>query len=142
VVDEAECVDGALTRPTITVPDTPGITYSYNPPSPWTQGQTVVVTAKLADSGVAWDLPLPEGWVYVDPVTATYTVTFAQVSCTPATPLDPGVVQATCADGEVTEPTITPQETAGVTYVLDPEGPYEGDGVVHGDGDGDVGRRL
>ena len=46
-----------------------------------------------------------------------------RVSCLPATPLEPVVVQATCANGVVTDPTITPQDTAGVTYVFDPEGP-------------------
>ena len=41
---------------------------------------------------------LPAGWTITSPTTATFTGEFDDVSCTPATPLDPGVVQATCAD--------------------------------------------
>ena len=48
------------------------------------------------------------------------------MSCTPATPLNPAVVQATCTNGAVTAPTITPQPTPGVTYTLSPAGPYNG----------------
>ena len=45
----------------------------------------------------------------------------------PATPVDPTVVQATCANGVVTVPTVTPGTTpAGVTYDFDPPGPYDG----------------
>jgi hypothetical protein len=125
-IDQAECVDGGVTEPTITLPETPGITYTFSADEPYAPGQTVIVTATLDPTGVGWADPLPAGWTETSPTTATYTVTFADVSCTPATPLDPAVVQATCTDGEVTEPTITPTETDGVSYVLDPEGPYDG----------------
>ena len=35
-------------------------------------------------------------------------------------------MQATCANGVVTVPTVTPTPTAGITYVLTPPGPYDG----------------
>ena len=71
------------------------------------------------------------------------TVTFEAVSCTPVTPVDPTVMQATCAAGVVTVPTITPATTpAGSPTWLDPAGPYVGTVDDDGDGDGDVGGRV
>ena len=35
------------------------------------------------------------------------------------------MVQATCINGEVTVPTVTPKVTGFVTYELDPPGPYD-----------------
>ncbi len=49
------------------------------------------------------------------------------VTCTPVIPIAPTVVQATCANGVVTEPTITlATDPTGVTYSADPAGPYDG----------------
>ena len=53
-------------------------------------------------------------------------MTFADVACTPVAPVAPTVTQATCTDGEVTVPVVTPATApAGVTYLLDPPGPYD-----------------
>ena len=63
-------------------------------------------------------------------------------SCTPATPVAPTVVQATCTNGVVTVPTITPATHdrrhlhAGARRALRRHGDHRGDG------DGDVGRRV
>jgi hypothetical protein len=127
-IEEAECVDGGLTEPTLTIPETPGITYTTSAAPPYAPGQTVIVTATLDSTGVGWPDPLPTGWTKTSDTTASYSVTFEDVSCTPATPLDPAVLQATCTDGEVTEPTITPQESDGVSFTVDPDGPYDGTG--------------
>ena len=44
----------------------------------------------------------------------------------PVVPVDPTVTQATCVDGVVTVPTVVPATApAGVTYALDPPGPYD-----------------
>ena len=40
--------------------------------------------------------------------------------------MDPGVVQATCAAGVVTAPSVTPTPVEGISYSLDPQGPYDG----------------
>ncbi len=91
-------------------------------------GQTVVVTATLDETGVAWPDPLPAGWSPGDPATtkATYEVTFADVACTPVAPADPVVTQATCTGGEVTVPTVVPGTgPTGVSYALAPPGPYD-----------------
>ena len=60
------------------------------------------------------------------PTTATYTVTFADVSCLPVTPTDPLVSQSACVGGVVTDPTVAPVAATGVTYTIDPAGPYDG----------------
>ena len=46
----------------------------------------------------------------------------------PASLVEPGVDQATCAEGVVTVPTVTPRaaESVGVIYTVDPAGPYDG----------------
>ena len=49
---------------------------------------------------------------------ATYSVTFKDLKCTPVSPVDPTVVQATCTSGAVTEATVTPAtQPEGVWYV-------------------------
>jgi hypothetical protein len=122
----AECVDGVLTPPVLTLPETEGITYSVSADPPYAAGQTVVVTATLAGEGVSWPAELPEEWVQTSPTTATYTHTFADVSCTTALPVAPAVVAATCVDGAVVPPTVTLASTPGIVYTADPPGPYDG----------------
>ena len=47
-------------------------------------------------------------------------------ACTPVSPWIRRWSQATCADGEVTVPTVVPAAgPAGVTYALDPPGPFD-----------------
>ena len=95
------------------------------------------------DTGVGWPDTAPDrAGPNVDSTTATYTVTFADVACTPVAPADPAVTQATCINGEVTVPTSCWRPTPpGVTYVADPPGPYDPTAPTTGDGDGDAGRR-
>ncbi len=126
-VTQAECVGGVVTEPTLLLFPTPGITYSTSKPPPYAPGDSRSCSRRSFLRLVSPGQPrCRRDGRYVDPVTATYTVTFADVSCTPATPLNPGVVQATCVNGVVTAPTITPKPTDGVTYVLSPTGPYVG----------------
>ncbi len=65
---------------------------------------------------------LPAGWTETSATTATFEVTFDDVTCTPVAPADPAVTQATCANGAVTVPEITLPETPGVVYVVEPVG--------------------
>jgi hypothetical protein len=65
--------------------------------APHEAGDSVVVTATLRLADVGWPDPLPEGWTKTGPTTATFTVVFDPVACTPVVPVDPVVVQATCA---------------------------------------------
>ena len=127
-VTQAACVGGVVTAPTVTPASAPtGVTYSVAPPGPYNGSVTtaVTVTATLG-AGFAWVAPLPTGWVEVNPTTATFAVTLTAASCTPATPVAPVVVQATCTNGVVTAPTITPDSTTSVAYTLAPPGPYDG----------------
>ena len=43
----AECVNGALTPPTLTLAETDGISYSVDADPPYAPGQSVEVTATL-----------------------------------------------------------------------------------------------
>ena len=86
----AQCVDGAVTPPTLTLAETDGITYSVDADPPYAPGQTIEVTATLDDAGVAWPDPLPPGWTATSDTTATYHTTFDDVACTPVLPVDSG----------------------------------------------------
>ena len=125
-VTQAQCVGGVVTAPTLTLATTDGVTYDPAVDPPYSAGTTVVVTATLRATGVAWPLALPQDWTRTSDTTATTTVTFDAVTCKPAIPADPKVVQATCANGVVTAPTVEPTLTPGITYALDPQGPYDG----------------
>jgi large repetitive protein len=85
-----------------------------------------VVRARLAPAGVGWPRPLPDGWTRTSANVATYTVTFDAVTCSPAALTDPTITQATCVNGAVTAPTIGLATTTGITYTVDPAGPYAG----------------
>src|SRR5680860_973075 len=76
---EAQCVDGALTTPTLTLAITDGITYSVDVDPPYAPGEVVVVTATLDASGVGWPDLLPPGWTELTETTASFTVTFDEV---------------------------------------------------------------
>ena len=69
---------------------------------------------------MAWPAELPTGWTETSTTTATYTVMFKAVSCTPVMPADPVVTLATCTAGEVTAPSVTVGPTTGITYVVAP----------------------
>ncbi len=71
-VSQATCTNGAVTAPAILLADTPGITYTRAPDSPYdgTKDATVIVTATLAD-GYEWG-QMPDGWTRQGPVRATF----------------------------------------------------------------------
>ena len=126
-VTEAVCAGGVLVPPSIVLATTDNITYVASPGGPYAPGQQVVVTATLAPTAVGWPQTLPTGWTKTSSTTATYTVTFAEVACTPAVPVAPTVTQPTCSGGVVTTPTIVLATTpAGVSYASSPAGPYDG----------------
>ncbi len=121
----AQCVDGALTPPTLTLAETDGITYTADPEGPYAPGDTVEVTATLEDAGVAWPAELPPGWTATSATTATYTHTFDDVTCTPVLPVDPAVVEGTCANGVLTASSVQLEATPGLVYAVEPPGPYD-----------------
>ena len=125
-VTQPVCTEGSVAEPTLRLPTTDGITYSVDPPGPYSAGQAVTVTATLGPAGVGLPGPalLTPGWTKTSATTATYPVTFDQVACAPVAPVAPSVTPATCVDGEVIEPTISLPTTAGVVYAVDPPGPY------------------
>ena len=79
---------------------------------------------RLTTAG-GWAATLPPGWERTSDTVAVYTVTFADVSCTPVAPISPTVVAATCVAGDLTPPTVTLAVTPGVTFVADRPGPYD-----------------
>ena len=91
---------------------------------PYAPGQTVVVTATLTEG--EWPETLPPLWTRDDDDDGDVPVTFADVSCLTATPADPFVLQSGCVGGVVTDPSVAPVAAPGVTYTIDPEGPYDG----------------
>ncbi len=128
-VVEAECVNGAVTAPTLTLATTDDITYSVDKNPPYSAGDQVTVTATLDAAGVAWPANLPPGWTRTSDTTATYAVTFNSVACqlvALGSAGVPTVTQATCANGTVTAPTITLPLVSGVIMTADPPAPYDG----------------
>ncbi|MGI5188081.1 hypothetical protein ACQEVI_08045 [Promicromonospora sp. CA-289599] len=94
VVKSAECVDGGLTKPTITLPADGAATYELHRLEP---GRSYVVKARVTD-GYRWaSWEFPDGWVDHGRRLATYTVTFDEVSCEPVAeqPTQPGQLAAT-----------------------------------------------
>ncbi|MGN6031112.1 MAG: hypothetical protein ACTHQE_05550 [Thermomicrobiales bacterium] len=114
VVTNAVCVGGALTDPSVDLQETTGVTYTMT--GEVVNGGTVVVKAVLGD-GYAWGT-MPEGWTRVDATTATYTVELDDVACTPVSPVDPAVTNVACIGGTLTEPSVIPASTDGITYTM------------------------
>ena len=69
--------------------------------------------------------PAAEGWTETSDTTATYTHTFDDVTCTPVLPVDPAVVEGTCANGVLTPSSVQFEATPGLVYSVDPPGPYD-----------------
>lgn len=92
---------------------------SYRKPGAVVPGGTVTVTATTAEGYQLADL---EGWdVSADRETATKTIELDDIDCPEplqeVIPTDPGVMQASCDDGDVVNPSvILPEDTIAVTY--------------------------
>ncbi|WP_395858260.1 hypothetical protein, partial [Arachnia propionica] len=109
------CTPGSTTPsdPTVEVPTTEGIT--YGDPKIVTEGRNVTVTviATRKDGFIINGGNLPEGWVYNNDGTATFTTTVEQPMCdapTPPTPTTPP-----------TPPTPTPPADAEPVKPVDPK---------------------
>ncbi|MGC4108739.1 MAG: hypothetical protein QM753_20645 [Thermomicrobiales bacterium] len=113
-ITQAVCTGGELTAPSVVPATTAGITYTIE--GGVAPGATVLVKAVLAD-GNAWGT-LPTGWTRVNATTATYSVTLDDVECTQVIPAAPVVTNAVCTGGALTDPTVVPQETTGITYTM------------------------
>ncbi len=96
-VSEAKCELGVVNPPTLTTANTDKITYSVAPAGPYSPGQTVIVTATLAQ-GFAWPPDLGN-WVATSPTQAAITVKFQDASCIETSPATPTITAATCTGG-------------------------------------------
>ncbi|MEU4364260.1 hypothetical protein [Promicromonospora sp. NPDC023987] len=96
VVTQAECVDGELTEPTVTLPENgEGITYELADRASDPES-TLDVSAKLSWSYFwAKEEKFPKGWTWSDVDVAWYDVKFDEVSCEPGAeqPAQPGADQ-------------------------------------------------
>jgi hypothetical protein len=97
VVTQAECVDGELTEPTVTLPENgEGITYKLH--KDVDSGSIIDVSAVLSWSYFwADEEKFPEGWAWADVDVARYDVKFDEVSC------EPGAGQSTQPGAEQPE---------------------------------------
>jgi hypothetical protein len=105
--------------------ETDGITYTVDVDPPFAGGQTVVVTATLTDAGAGWPAELPDEWERTSPTTAIWPHTFAEVSCTPVTPVAPDVVAARCAAEVAVAGSVVLASTPGLIYAVVPAGPHD-----------------
>ena len=98
------------------------MSYVRTPQGPYvgTVDTTVTVTATLAD-GFEWG-QMPAGWMQVDLVTASFTVSLVGTICAVVTPVgadgEAGGVRRRGRDAH----TITSAPTDGITYTLSPAG--------------------
>src|SRR5690606_19163442 len=151
----AVCTDGVLSAPALTLADTEGVIYAVDPAatdeSPYTAGQTITITATLADGNSTWAETLPEGWTVVDGTTTlTRSFTFTEVECegTASLSLAKAAVAGNGAsvEGEVTdllvddivtyEIVVTNDGTVDLANVTVTD---ELEGVVWDEANGDVG---
>ena len=122
-VEAGVCVAGSTTPadPTVTVPETEGITYGAPEISVQGTTATIKVTATRKDGFIINGDPaaLPAGWVYNNDGTATFTTTVEQPRCDkPVVPVSPEAKPGVCVAGSTTptDPTVTVPETENVTY--------------------------
>src|SRR5699024_7951628 len=74
------------------------------------------VTAELQDDA-EWNTDIwPDGWTDNEDGTATYIVELDDVDCGEAEPVIPTVNGNVCMGGEYTPPTISVEDTKGLTY--------------------------
>lgn len=134
VVDTV-CVAGVLTAPTLVPAAAPlGVTYTPSKVAPYAPGDTVTVTAAIADPLLyTFAAPAPPGWVFVNTTTETFTITFANPACVPigpgvptvVSPVAPTVTDSVCAAGAPTTPTLTLAALpGGVLYTPSKPAPY------------------
>lgn len=121
-ITQASCnSDNNLVDPTITLANTPHVTYSASPAGPYTAGEKVVITATAETPGFQFVPPAPGKWVFVNSTTETLTIHLhAAPSCTvTVTPVAPTVTQSVCDGTTPTPPTVDLQTTTGITYTED-----------------------
>ena len=125
-VTQAQCVNGAVTPPTLTLPTTPGIAYSPSSQPPYNPGQSVTVTATITATGSSWPATMPPGW---DTGVGHHrhlrrAVRQRDVHAGDAGEPDgdPGAVRQRGGDAADDHGRTTP----GVTYTVAPPGPYDG----------------
>ncbi|RRD03332.1 hypothetical protein EII34_14510 [Arachnia propionica] len=114
------CRDGATvpTDPVVDLPATEGITYRDPQFAKEGRNVTVTVVAEREDGYIIDGGNLPQGWVYNNDGTATYTTTVEQPECTPVTPVAPTITPGVCTPGslERANPTVEVATTEGITY--------------------------
>ncbi|MBP2411737.1 uncharacterized protein YgiM (DUF1202 family) [Arthrobacter stackebrandtii] len=112
---QAACTaPGVVSDPTLTLPkDSDTIKYTLE--GTVAVGKTATVLATPAAGHAVTET---DGWTLNEDGTASYTVAFnAAPDCTvEATPAAPGIKQAVCTDGKVTQPAMTLASTKGITY--------------------------
>jgi uncharacterized repeat protein (TIGR01451 family) len=128
-VAQAVCTGGVLEAPEVILSTEPeGISYEID--GSVVPGATVTVIATITEDGLAWPDTLPEGWVEVDAVTATYEIVLDDVECEQVMLAAPDVTQAVCTGGELIDPTVTPVEREGIEYSFDETDVVSGGTVV------------
>ena len=98
-VTQALCRDGVVGDAAVTVGPTDFITYTFSAEPPYSEGQSVTITATLDPAGGRVGGPILAAWTELTDTTAELVVTFDAVDCIAASLVEPGVDQATCADG-------------------------------------------
>lgn len=134
----AVCVEGEVTKPVVTLPETSGVTYTID--GDIVAGGTVVVQATL-DDGYSWG-DMPEGWTPVSTTTAIFSIVLETTTCkvpdaptTPETPETPGIPETTDVpvDGKTpSSPSASPESgtsTGGHVEVTDLPSAGTGTGV-------------
>lgn len=122
MVTQAQCENGFITAPTVTFPDTTGVTYSINDEL---QPGTLYSYVATLQPYYRWASTFPPGWALQPNGTATIQVYIDDVDCNstpePPAPTTPGtltITQAACVGAGVEmSPSITFPETFGITYV-------------------------
>ena len=104
-VTQALCRDGVVGDAAVTVGPTDDITYTFSEPPPYSEGQSVTMTATLEARVSGGPATLPAGRELTSDTTAEFVVTFDEVECMPVSPVEPGGgpgdVCGWCGDGAV-----------------------------------------